>query len=104
MSNNSKLVHVSIAFKNTEATDALKDYVTDKISGCLKKYIHHETEAHVVLRVEKKRQIADISFHCNGADFKNSEESDDMYKSVNTLVDSVSKQLRRHKEKLTSHH
>ncbi|MCB0337243.1 MAG: ribosome-associated translation inhibitor RaiA, partial [Bdellovibrionales bacterium] len=79
-------------------------FVDEKISTCIKKYVHHETEARVVLKVEKKRHIVEVSFHTDGADFTNSEESDDMYKSVNLLVDSLSKQLRRHKEKLTKRH
>lgn len=104
MGNKSKIVSVNIAFKNIEATDSLKTYATDKLSSCVKKYAHHDTEVHLVLKVEKKRQIAEVSLHNDGADFKNSETTDDMYKSIDSLIDSLSKQLRRHKEKITKHH
>jgi putative sigma-54 modulation protein len=104
MGDKSKLVAVQVTFKNMEATDALKQYANEKLSACLKKYVHQNTDAHLVLKVEKKRQMAEISFHSDGADFKNSETSDDMYKSIDTLVDSLTTQLRRHKEKITSHH
>lgn len=103
MNDKSKIVTVQIAFKNMEATDSLKDYATEKITSCVKKFAHHDTEVHLVLKVEKIRQIAEVSFHNDGADFSNSETSDDMYKSIDGLVNSLSTQLRRHKEKLTKH-
>ena len=57
-----------------------------------------------ILQVEKIRQIAEITFNNDGINFKNREESDDMYKSIDMLVDSLTNQLRRHKEKITKHH
>ncbi len=97
-------VHVNITFRNTDATDALKKYTDEKISNCLKKYIHHDTDANAVLSVEKNRHIAEVSFNVDGASFSCSEESGDLYASIDRLVGSLSNQLRKHKEKLTSHH
>lgn len=101
---NGKLVNVNITFRNTDATDALKAYATDKISNCVSKFIHHDTEAHVVLKVERNRQIAEVSLRSDGADFAGREESDNLYASIDALTDSISQQLRRHKDKLTKHH
>jgi len=104
MGNMSRIINVNLTFRNTEATDALKSYVNDKISTCLKKLVHQDTEASVILQVEKRRQIAEISFNADGANFKAAETSDDMYKSIDNLVSSVTEQLRRHKERITQHH
>lgn len=104
MSRESKIINVNVTFRNTEATDALKTYATDKIGSCLQKLVHQNTEAQVVLLVEKKRQIAEVSFRSDGADFQGSETSEDMYKSIDNLASSISAQLRKHKEKLTQHH
>lgn len=104
MGNQSRIVTVNITFRHTEATDALKQYVTDKVTNALKKFVHQDTEAHVVLSVEKKRQIAEISFNTDGSTFNGAEESEDMYKSIDSVVDSMSNQLRKHKSKLTKHH
>lgn len=103
MNDKAKIVTVKIAFKNIEPSDALRDYATEKLEACVKKFAHHDTEVHLVLRVEKIRQIAEVSFHNDGADFSNSETSDDMYKSIDMLINSLSTQLRRHKEKITKH-
>ena len=90
-------VQLNITFKNVDASEALRQYAEDKLAGCLSKFVHHDTEAHVVLRVEKNRQLAEISFRTDGAHFKGSEESIDMYASIDALVDSLTKQLRKHK-------
>ena len=100
----SKIVHVNITFLNTESTDSLKNFGEEKVSNCLKKYVHHDTEVHLVLKVEKNRQIAEASFNVDGGNFSCSEESDDLYTSIDKLVSSLSSQLRKHKEKLTKHH
>ena len=97
-------IHVNIAFKSLEATDPLKSYVQEKVSSCLKKFVHQDTDAHVVLSVEKTRHIAEINFNADGKEFHCSEESMDLYASIDKMIDSVSGQLRKHKSKITSHH
>ncbi len=104
MSESARVVNVSIAFLNIDATDAIKQYATDKVKHCVKKFAHQDTEAHMVLKVEKTRQIAELSMHLSGADFIVKEESDSLYASIDKLTDSLSQQLRKHKEKVTSHH
>ncbi len=42
--------------------------------------------------------------HLSGADFIAKEESDSLYSSIDKLTDSLSQQLRKHKEKVTKHH
>ena len=100
----SKNVAVNVTFRNTNGTDPLRTYAVEKISSCLKKFVHHDTEVHVVLTVEKNRQVAEISFHADGTDFRGKEETKDLYAAIDALVDTLSGQLRKHKEKITSHH
>jgi putative sigma-54 modulation protein len=104
MSENPHTINVNITFRNTEATEALKNYASEKIKHCLGKFVHHDTDAHVVLKVEKNRQIAEVSCRTDGADFNAKEESGDLYSSIDTLVNSLTQQLRKHKDKLTKHH
>lgn len=104
MTNTNKLINVSITFRNLDAIDSLKNYATEKLKHCLSKFVHNDTEAHVTLKVEKNRQIAEATFHSGGADFHASEESDNMYASIDRLNDALAEQLRRHKDRVTSHH
>jgi putative sigma-54 modulation protein len=100
MAENNHVVRVNITFRNTEATDALRNYATEKITHCLNKFIHQDVEVHTVLKVEKNTQVAEVTFHANGADFKCSQESESLYTSIDNLVDTMMQQLRKHKEKL----
>ncbi|MCB0310919.1 MAG: ribosome-associated translation inhibitor RaiA [Bdellovibrionales bacterium] len=104
MAKNPKNVSIHITFRNTEGTDPLKTYANEKVTNCLQKFVHHDTDAHVVLSVEKNRQIAEISFHADGQDFQGKEETEDLYASIDAVVHSITRQLRKHKEKITSHH
>ncbi len=97
-------VNFNFTFRNTDASDAVKDYATEKLTISLKKFIHQDVDAHVILDVEKRRQIAELSVHCYGQDFNCKEESESMYKSLDAIVEKISKQLRRHKDKVTDHH
>ena len=103
MAAKSKIINVNITFRNTEATEALSAYAHDKIAKCLKKFMHADTEAHVVLRVERNRQIAEVTFFASGTNISGKEESDNLYTAIDLLVDSLTRQLRKLKEKLTDH-
>jgi putative sigma-54 modulation protein len=103
MPNKHKNVKVSLSFRNTEPTEALVGYAEEKVRNCVQKFAHHDTEVRVVLSVEKNRQIAEAQFHCDGADFSGKQESQDLYSSIDGLVDTLTNQLRRHKDRLKSH-
>src|SRR5262245_43829384 len=104
MSQKNAAVSVHITFRHTDATDALREYATEKLTHCLQKFIHKDTEAHLVLKVEKNRQLAEVSFRADGADFRVSESSDSLYTAIDTAVATLSQQMRKHKDKITSHH
>lgn len=102
MAHTERIVNVNLTFRNTEATDALKTYASEKLSHCIRKFVHHDTEVHLVLQVERNRQIAEATFNSDGVTFNGKEERSDLYAAIDALVDTMSHQLRRHKEKLTA--
>lgn len=101
---NSHEININITFKNTSSSDALKSYATEKLESCLKKYVHHNTNVNLLFNLEKNRHIAEVTFHSDGFDFHSKEETNDLYASLDKLVDTITHQLRKHKEKLTQHH
>jgi putative sigma-54 modulation protein len=98
-----RVVTLNFTFKHTEGSDAIRSYAEEKIVPTIQKFVHHDTEAHIVLKVEKARHIVEISFHVDGHDFACHAESDDMYASIDKLSGTLAEQLRRHKDKLTRH-
>jgi len=104
MADSARVINVNIAFLNIDSSDSIKKAATEKVKHCVQKFAHQDTEAHVVLKVEKTRQIAEISMHLSGHDFIVKEESESLYASIDKLTDSLTQQLRKHKEKVTRHH
>ena len=49
---------ITVTFRHMEPTESLRTYAEEKVSK-IKKYLDFPIEAHVVLTVEKFRQIAD---------------------------------------------
>jgi putative sigma-54 modulation protein len=87
---------VSITFRHLEPTDALKEYVNEKV-GRIQRYLPGPADASVVLSTERHLQDCDVTISGAGKTFNSSESSDDMYASVDRAVDRIEKQVRRAK-------
>ena len=93
-------MQIKLSFRHIEPSDPLKLYVEDKLSR-VKKYLEEPIEAHVVLKVEKFRHIAEVSIDASGLRLNGAEETDDMYSSIDLLVDSLEGQAaKKGKEKV----
>ncbi len=88
-----------ISGKNIDVTEGLRNAVYDKI-GRLEKYFTPETEVHVTFNVEKERQIIEVTIPMKGNIIRAEQESDDMYVSIDLVVDIIDRQLKRYKTKL----
>ena len=95
-------MHVSVTFRHVDATDALKEFATEKVSR-IEKYLHSTCDAHVVLSVEKYMHQADITIKAHGMLMRGKEKSEDMYSSIDRAVEKIERQVKRYKNKLTSH-
>ena len=80
-----------------EMTDALKIHVEDRLEK-LRSHFDRDMDANVVLSVEKHRHIAEISIHANTQRFQGKESSQDMYKSIDAVIDKLDTQIRRSKK------
>lgn len=92
-------MQISVTFRHIDPSDALKAYALEKISR-VKKYLEEPIEAHVILKVEKFRHIAEVSIDANGLRFNGTEQTDDMYSSIDRLADTLEGQVRKTKEKV----
>ncbi|MEN6438368.1 MAG: ribosome-associated translation inhibitor RaiA [Syntrophobacter sp.] len=92
-------MQINVSFRHIEASDPLKLYAEDKISR-VKRFLKEPIEAHVVLKVEKFRHIAEVSIDAPGLHLNGAEETDDMYSSIDLLVDSLEGQVKKGKSKV----
>ncbi|OQY27950.1 MAG: ribosomal subunit interface protein [Candidatus Cloacimonetes bacterium 4572_55] len=88
----------NITARRFDLSSNLREYVIEKFSK-LDKYFRGTARAEVTMVVEKHRQIIEISLHGNKTNFIGKEESGDMYSSIDALVSSMVKQIKRNKEK-----
>lgn len=93
-------VKVSVTFRHTQPTDALKQYAEEKIHR-IGKYFYRPLEAHIVLSVDsKERQAAEVELHTHGTTFHGKEENADLYAAIDLVMDKIERQVRKQKEKI----
>lgn len=90
---------ITVTFRHVESTESLKEYAEEKLSK-MEKYFDYPIEAHVVLAVEKFRRIADVNLNVNGTVIKAEEETEDMYSSIDQVMDKIEIQVKRHRDKI----
>jgi putative sigma-54 modulation protein len=95
-------MQVSVTFRNVEPTEALKEFAAEKVAR-IEKYVHTPTDAHVVLSVEKHMHKADITIKGHGMLMRGKGQTEDMYASIDGAVERIERQVKRYRNKLTSH-
>ncbi|HAA08972.1 MAG: ribosome-associated translation inhibitor RaiA [Syntrophomonadaceae bacterium] len=92
-------MRLDIRGKNLELTDALKDYTTKRLSK-LEKYIEDAKEAQVALSVEGEGHKVEVTIPLNGVLLRGEEASEDMYSSIDLVVEKLEKQIEKYKTRL----
>ncbi len=95
-------MQTTITFKKIDSSDSLKSYVHKKLAK-FDKMLDSPGEAYVVLSVEKIRHIAEIKLTCDRLKIHAKENSESMYSSIDALMDKISIQIKKHKEKIKRH-
>ena len=94
---------INLTGHHVELTDPLRDYVNSKMDR-LERHFDHVTDTHVVLSVEKLRHKAEATMHITGGKIFADAEQENMYAAIDSLVDKLDRQVKKHKEKMTDHH
>ncbi len=95
-------MQTSVTFKKIDSSDSLKAYAQKKLDR-FDKMLDNPGEAHLVLSVQKIRHIAELTLTCDRLNIHAKEESENMYASIDTLMDKVKAQINKHKEKIKRH-
>jgi putative sigma-54 modulation protein len=101
--NKEALMQVIVTGRHIEATDALKQYATEKFTR-LDKYLPKGVQASITLSVIKKvHHRAEAVIKSNGILIQASEETEEMYSAIDLLVEKIERRVRKYKERLVDH-
>lgn len=96
-------MQLNLTGHHVDITTSMRDYVTNKLER-LERHFDHVTNVHVILSVEKLRHKAEATIHVTGNNIFAECEDEDMYAAIDSLIDKLDRQVRKHKEKVTDHH
>jgi putative sigma-54 modulation protein len=91
--------------KNIDITDAIHDYVHQKIEKAIAHFDTLLTEVDVNLsvarnpRINPMKQSAEVTMYVNGSIVRAHESSENLYASIDLVADKIARQLRKYKEK-----
>jgi putative sigma-54 modulation protein len=96
-------MEVSIFTRNMEMTPRLREYVEQKVDK-LDRYLPWIDEARVELKVENARsanhrQVAQLTVRARGKILRAEEHTNDMFTSIDTVLDKMYRQIARYKGK-----
>lgn len=93
-------VKVSVTFRHTQPTSALKRYAEEKVQK-IGKYFYRSLEAHVVLAVDSKdRHLAEVTLQARRLTIHGREETTDLYSAIDLVMDKIEQQVRKYKSKM----
>ncbi|NVJ58893.1 MAG: ribosome hibernation promoting factor [Gammaproteobacteria bacterium] len=96
-------MQINLTGHHVDITESLRNYVHEKFEK-LERHFDHINNVHVILSVEKLRQIAEAKVNVNGGELFANAENEDMYASIDSLIDKLDRQVIKHKEKMIRHH
>ena len=101
-------MNLTISGHHLEVTPALREYVLTKLER-ITRHFDQVVDVNVLLTVEKlkekeRRQKAEVTLHVKGRDIYVEHASEDLYASIDQLMDKLDRQVMSHKDRLQEHH
>jgi putative sigma-54 modulation protein len=86
-------MNVSITFRHMDASEAIKKHAAAKL-GKLQKFLRQPMTAKVTISVDKLKHVAEARISSGGAHLEAKESSDDMYTSIDRMIEKLDRQIR----------
>ena len=96
-------MNINVTGRGDNVTAGMKKKAAEKVDK-LNRYYDRITWIDVLLEDDSVRKVVEVSAGLNrGATIVGKAEADDMYTAIDLALDKVTRQVRRHKEKLKGH-
>jgi len=94
-------MNIQLTGHHLEITPAIRDYATSKFSK-IKRHFDNVMDVTIILSVDKLVQKAEATVHISGKDIFVECEDENLYAAIDALVDSLDRQVMKHKGKLSA--
>jgi putative sigma-54 modulation protein len=91
-------MNINLTGRHLEITPAIRDHVTTKLTK-IKRHFDHVLDINVVLSVDKLQQKAEATVHLSGKTLFAETEDGNLYVAIDNLIDSLDRQVLKHKDK-----
>jgi putative sigma-54 modulation protein len=93
-------MEVAFTFRHVEPSEAVKNYSREKIAK-LQKYLRAPLTAEVIFSMERHLHTVEVIVHGDGHRYVGLSQSEDMYASIDLVIDKIDRQIREGKEATT---
>lgn len=94
-------MQITFTSQQFEITPALRQFANEKFQR-LQRHYNRITNINITFLMEKLDNIAEATIRIPGESLHASSKSTDIYSAIDTLIDKLDRQLKRHKEKATA--
>lgn len=96
-------MQTQFVFRQMDSSDALRNYAEERLTK-IKRYFADPLKVNCTFAVEKINHIAqfDVTLR-NGLQLHSSEKTENMYSSIDMALAKMERQVRRYKDRITSH-
>lgn len=94
-------MNINIRGKKLELTDAIKNYVEEKI-GRIDKYFKNKNDitANVLVKIRGNKQVVEVTINTHGLILRGEETNDDLYAAIDIVSDKIERQIRKNKTRM----
>lgn len=87
-------MQVLVTFRHVAPSGALREYAEEKVQR-VQKYVRRVNDAHVILSVDKRRHIAEVTLSAARHKFTATEETTDLYAAIDLAMDKIERQVKK---------
>ena len=96
-------MNLNITGKHLEITPSLRKHIENNLIK-ISNHLDYVIDAKFILSVEKLDNIIDATIHLPNLDINAKSVCDDMYKSIDLVINKLDKQVIKYKDKNKDHH
>jgi putative sigma-54 modulation protein len=86
-------MNIAITFRHIETSEPVKNYAHEKIAK-LQKFLRQPMQAYVTLDMERIEHVVEVRISSGSEHYHGKEQSEDMYASIDKVVDKLERQIR----------